>query len=108
MIKLVVKFILNGAALYAAGEFLPGFVISGGFVTLAIAAAVLTILHAFLRPILKLISTPLIWGTLGLFNFVINMALLWLADQLLVQVAIADLKTLFFASLIIALSNSFF
>lgn len=108
MAKLAAKFVLNGAALYAAGHYLPGFAISGGIVTLVIAAALLTVLNTFLRPVLRLIATPLVWGTFGLFNFVINMFVLWLADQFLTQVAIADLKTLFFASVIIALANSFF
>ena len=106
--KLVGKVLLNGAALYVAGLYLPGFILLGGFEALAVGAIVLTVLNAFVRPILRLISTPLIWITFGLFNIVIHVLILWLADQFLTQLAITDLQTLFFASIIIAIANAFF
>lgn len=105
--KLVAKAVLNGAALYIAKTYLVGFTLTGGLETLALGAIVLTLLNAFIRPILRLISAPLVWITFGLFNFAINMAILWIADYLLIQLAIADLWTLFFASLIVAVANVF-
>lgn len=106
--KLVAKAILNGAALYVSRLYLPGFIFLGGLESLAVGAAVLTVLNAFVRPVLRLISTPLIWITFGLFNIVIHVLILWLADQFLTQLTIVDLKTLFFASIIIAITNTFF
>lgn len=105
--KLAAKVILNGAALYVASIYFPGFVIIGGLVTIVIGGVILTILNLFLRPVLRLISAPLVWITFGLFNFVINMFILWFADRLLTQISIADLTTLFWVSIIIALANVF-
>lgn len=106
--KLAGRAILNGAALYVSRLYLSGFLLAGGFESLAVGAAVLTALNTFVRPILRLISTPLIWITFGLFNIVIHVLILWLADQFLTQLTIADFKTLFFASIIIAIANTFF
>ena len=106
--KLVGRVILNGAALYVSRLYLPGFLLVGGLETLAVGSAVLTLLNIFVRPVLRLISTPLIWITFGLFNIIIHILILWFADQLLTQLTITDLKTLFFASIIIAIANSFF
>lgn len=100
--------ILNGAALYVASIYLHGFVIIGGLVTIVIGGALLALLNLFLRPVLRMISAPLVWITFGLFNFVINMFILWFADRLLTQISIADLATLFWVSIIIALANAFF
>jgi putative membrane protein len=108
LVKFIAKIILNGIALYVAARYLDGFTLTGGFATLAIASLVLTVLNIFIRPILKLVTLPLVWLTFGLFNIVINMAILWVADQLLTQLTIADIPTLFWTSIIIALANIFF
>lgn len=106
--KFIAKIVLNGIALYVAKMYLSGFVLADNFQTLVIGALVLTVLNTFLRPILRLISAPLVWITFGLFNLVINMLILWIADQFLTQLTISDLATLFWASLIVAFANAFF
>jgi putative membrane protein len=40
------------------------------------------VLNAFVRPILKLLTCPLILLTLGLFTFVINAIVLWLTSAI--------------------------
>ncbi len=52
------------------------------FGTALLVAVVLGILNALLRPILSFVSFPLIILTLGLFSFVINAAIFWLAAAL--------------------------
>src|SRR3989338_6463443 len=94
IVRLIAKFVLNGAALYVATIYFPAFTLSGGILSLLIGAGVLTGLNLILRPVLRLISAPLVWLTLGLFNIVINMFLLWLADRLLLELAIHDISTL--------------
>ena len=49
---------------------------------LLITALVLTLLTIFARPILRLLSAPINFFTLGLFNIVINAFLFWLAAYL--------------------------
>ena len=105
MKKLIFRAILSALALYVAQKYLAGFELAGGWQTLIIGAVVLALLHTFVRPIARFVFKPLIWITLGLFNIVINMGILWLADTLLIQLNIADKKTLFIASFLTALAN---
>lgn len=106
--KFIAKIVLNAIALFLIAQYFPGFLLSGGLPALIIGALVLTALNMFLRPILHLIATPLIWVTFGLFGIIIHIIILWIADQVLVQLAITNLTTLFWASIILALVNSFF
>ena len=52
------------------------------WITLVLAAFVLTLLQKVVRPILKLLFLPINIVTLGFFSIVINVALLWLATYL--------------------------
>lgn len=52
------------------------------WVTLLLAALVLTILNSIVKPILSLLLLPINIVTLGLFSVVLNVALLWLATYL--------------------------
>lgn len=106
--KVVARVILNGVALYIAVAYFPNFKLEGGAEIFLVAALVLTFLNAFLRPILRLISLPLIWLSLGVFNIVIHILILWVADVVLTQLTITDFTTLFWVSIIIATANSFF
>lgn len=106
--KLVARVVLNGIALYVAVVYFPNFKLGGGAEIFIVAALILTFLNAFLRPILKLISLPLIWLSFGIFNIVIHVLILWVADLILTQLAILDFATLFWVSIIIAIANSFF
>lgn len=106
--KFIAKIILNGAALYIALKYVTGFVVEGGFETIVVAAVVLTLLNTFLRPVLRLLSTPLLFVTFGLFSLVLNVLILWIADQFLAGMAFQSLTALVLTSLIVALANAFF
>jgi len=53
-------------------------------------ALVLGLLNAFLRPILLLLTLPLTLVTLGLFTFVVNAIVFWLATLVPVGVHVTD------------------
>lgn len=108
LFKLIAKIVLNGVALWGAEYYFDGFSIEGGPENLIIVALVVAGLYIFIRPVVKLVATPLIWITFGLFTIVINLALLWAADHYLTELAIADFSTLFWVSLILSLVNAFF
>lgn len=111
MLRIVSKFLgkiaANALGLYAASYFLAGVVLSGGWQGLAIAAIVLAVLHTILRPILKIITAPLVLITFGLFTIIINIAILWVADHYLTQIAFADFYSLAITSIIITVANIF-
>ncbi len=109
MARLLSKFLgkvaANALGLYAASYFLQGVILTGGWQGLAIAAIGLAVLHTILRPILKIITAPLVLITLGLFNVVINIAILWIADHYLTQIAFTDFYSLAITSIIITIAN---
>ncbi|KKU05124.1 MAG: hypothetical protein UX07_C0021G0002 [Parcubacteria group bacterium GW2011_GWA2_45_30] len=107
LLKFIGRVILNAAALYAADELLTGFTRNGGWEILLAGAVILALLNTFLKPILRLITFPLRWITLGLFNIVIAMVILWIFDFLAVQFTVDGITTLFLAALIVMLANSF-
>ena len=106
--KLLAHIVLNALAFYITSTYIvKGFILSGGIEGLLIAAAVLALLHTFLRPLLKIITAPLVWITFGLFSIIINGAILWIADRYLVQIAFDDLYSLIVTTIIITVANAF-
>jgi putative membrane protein len=70
---------------------------------LLVASLLLGILNAFLRPILLLLSLPLLIVTLGLFTLVINALLLLLVGWLVGTFAVAGFWAAFWGALVISL-----
>jgi len=95
----------NFVALLAAVYFIPGFQIIPGFTNFLFAAAVLTLINAFIRPILKLLFTPIIFLTFGLGTLIINGLMLLLLDKLLTNITIIGILPLIYATLIITAVN---
>src|SRR5512142_2842143 len=78
---LLLRWLLNTIALLIVAHVVPGFHYRD-LVTLAIAALVLGLLNAIVRPILWLLTLPLTIVTLGLFLFVLNAIMLELTSFL--------------------------
>ena len=77
----LVRLIVNAAALWVASRLVPGFVITG-LTPLILAALVLGLINAIVRPVLVVLTLPLTLVTLGLFLFVLNAFCLWLTSRL--------------------------
>ncbi|OGZ31911.1 MAG: hypothetical protein A3I88_03130 [Candidatus Portnoybacteria bacterium RIFCSPLOWO2_12_FULL_39_9] len=105
--RFVVQILTNGLAIFLADYLLPGLVFTGNILTLLIAGLILGLINFFLRPVLKLISAPLIALTLGFFSIAINMGLLRLLDYLVPELTIAGLETYFWGTIIISAVNIF-
>jgi putative membrane protein len=74
--KLLLVWLINAAALMAVAYLLPGISVAS-FVTALVAALVLGLVNAVIRPVLVLLTLPATVLTLGLFIFVINGLLFW-------------------------------
>ncbi len=87
MTKLIIRWFINFAALFAAAWLVPGITVdgAGGWTVYAIMAIILGLVNAILRPLLKLLTCPLIILTLGLFTLVINAFTLWLSSWIAVN-----------------------
>ena len=81
MLSLIARWILNAAALVLVAYLYPGVTIER-FLTAAIAALVLGLVNAVIRPILIILTLPVTLLTLGLFIFVINALLFWFVAEI--------------------------
>ena len=77
----VIRLVVNAAALWVAAQLVSGFVITG-VTPLILAALVLGLINAIVRPILLILTLPLTLVTLGLFLFVLNAFCIWLTSRL--------------------------
>jgi len=80
--KIVIRWLLLAAALLLVANLYPGVQVSS-FSSALVAALVLGLLNALLRPILVLLTLPVTVLTLGLFLFVINALMFYFAASLL-------------------------
>jgi putative membrane protein len=80
--KLLIIWALNALALIAVTNFVPGVHVSG-FTAALIAALVLGLVNALIRPVLLLFTLPVTIFTLGLFIFAINGLLFWWVGSML-------------------------
>ena len=79
--KLLLVWLINAVALMAVPYVVPGIAVSG-FLTALVAALVLGLVNAVIRPILVLLTLPATILTLGLFIFVINALLFWFVAEI--------------------------
>ena len=81
--RLLIRWAISGVSLFVAAWLVPGIHVEReGWVAYAVMAAILGLMNAVVRPVLKLLSCPLIMLTLGLFTLVINGFTLWLASAI--------------------------
>ena len=81
--RLILLWLLNACALLAVAYLMPSSIQVASFATAMIAALLLGLVNVVLRPVLVLLTLPVTLLTLGLFLFVINGLMFWLAGSLL-------------------------
>lgn len=79
---LLLRLLVNAGALWAATALVPGISFVGDTGRFLIVALIFGLLNALVRPILLLLSLPLLILTLGLFTFVLNALILMLLGSL--------------------------
>lgn len=73
---LLLRWIIVAVTLLALTQFVPGFEVSGFYFAL-IAALIIGLINAVIRPVILLLTLPINMLTLGLFTFVVNAFILW-------------------------------
>ncbi len=81
MAYILFRWIINALALLLVANIVPGFEVST-FYSALIAALVLGLVNALVRPLLFILTLPVTIVTLGLFTFVINALMLWLVSSI--------------------------
>ena len=79
--QIVIRLLINAAALWAATRIVPGISFDGAWSTLFIVALIFGVLNIAVRPLLWFMTLPLLILTLGLFTFVLNALMLWLTGS---------------------------
>lgn len=102
---LLLRVVLNGLAVAAAAWLFPGIHWRGGIWTLFLTGLVVGAVNLIVKPIVTVLSCPLLVLTLGLFYLVINGAMLALADLLLVPLRVDGFVWAMVGGLWIALVN---
>jgi len=113
MLKILKPFIIYALIIGLLAWLLPTISLTN-YTTLAIVSVVFTLLQKIAKPIIKILFLPINVITLGLFNFVINIFLLWSASYLVPGFTIKAMRvfninlsyfmTLLFLSMIISFS----
>jgi putative membrane protein len=105
MRSLLLHWILNAAALWVAAALIPGLEFHGGPGRLLLVAAVFGIVNSTLRPLLTILTCPLIILTLGLFTLVLNALMLlvtgWLSESWDLGFSVSGFWAAFFGGLVV-------
>ena len=103
--RILLSIVFNAIALYATAMVVPGITWRGNIVALLVAGAIFGLFNLIVRPVALLLSLPLLIVTLGLFYFVLNGILLWVASFILPGYNVAGLIPGILGSLVFAIVN---
>src|ERR1043166_7106188 len=102
MLRILVVWLINAAALAAVAYLMPSVTISSAGAALA-AALVLGLVNTLIRPLLVLLTLPATVLTLGLFIFVINGLLFWFVASFVKGFWVDGFWSAFFSAIVYAL-----
>jgi putative membrane protein len=94
--RLALRWAFNVAALFVAAWVLSGVSYGDDWWALLIAAIVFTLVNAFIKPVLAILSIPFIVVTLGIFYFLLNILMLYITDWI---VGPFEIKTFWWGAL---------
>jgi putative membrane protein len=102
VVYFILRVLVAALGLWLATEWVPGIrVESPG--TLILAALLLGVVNAIVRPIVVILTLPFTLVTLGLFLLVINAAMLGLVAAFLPRMGIEGFWSAFFAAIIVSI-----
>ena len=110
--KLIIGVALNSLALYLVTLLMPEVVYTGGIRFIVVGGFIIGLMNTFVKPIMKILSLPVLIATMGLFMVVLNLILFWVSMWLInvidisgVSVNIERPSTYLLASLIFTFIN---
>lgn len=104
--RAIIRILINAVALAAAAHFVTG-IYYVGIPSLLLMALIFGLVNAFIKPVIKVLSCPLLILTLGLFTFIINAFMLllagWIAETFGVHFGVRGFIPAFWGALIISI-----
>jgi putative membrane protein len=108
----VMRLVITALALWVAVRLVPGLEFEGSSFALLGVALVFGVVNAVLKPILTVLTCPLIFLTLGLFTLVLNAVLLlvteWLSQALGLGLVVDGFWPAFWGGLLVGISSTIF
>ena len=98
--RMILLWILNAVALLAVAWLLPNSIHVASFGSALLAALILGLVNALVRPVLLVLTLPVTLLTLGLFIFVLNGLMFWLAGSLIDGFVVAGFWPAVFGSMV--------
>jgi putative membrane protein len=98
----LLRLIVNAAALWVAAQLVPGIVVTG-LTPLLLAALVLGLINAIVRPVLLILTLPLTLLTLGLFIFILNAFCLWLTSRIVPGFVVQSFAAALLGALVVSI-----
>ncbi len=102
---ILLRILFNALGLLLIAKYVPGITVDS-FYTALIAAVILGVFNAILKPILVLLTLPITLLTLGLFSLVINAALFIFAASFIEGFAVASFWYALLGSLLMSLIST--
>lgn len=106
--RLVLRWAGLALAVWLAASLVPGVHVRGGLLTTLWVALLFGLVNAFLGPILRVLSFPLTFLTLGLFALVVNAALVGVTAWLSAKFDVDGFWSAFLTALVISLVSMVF
>ena len=100
--RLIARFLVIAAAVWVVAAVVPGVQVEEGVESYLVIALIFALVNMLVKPLLKLLSFPLLLLTLGLFLIVINAALLGLTALLTDRMSIDGFGPAAIAALVIS------
>ncbi len=97
---IILRLLINALTLLLITRLIDGFTVDSFYYAL-IAAVVLGLINAIIRPIIHFFTFPITILTLGLFSLVINAALIWFASSFLDGFTVEGFLPAIFAAIIL-------
>ena len=102
---IVLRTLITMLGLFLASVLVPGVSISGAW-TFILAAVLLGLVNAFVRPIAFVLTLPITLVTLGLFLFVLNAAMFGLVAAMLDNFIVAGFWSALFGAIIVGITST--
>ena len=103
--EILLRYVGNLAALWVASEIFDEMTYGDSFWVLAVAALVFTIVNWIVKPVLAILSIPIIILTFGVAYFFVNVLMLLLTSELVGDFAVGGFWTYVGATIVIWLVN---
>ena len=100
-----VRWLINAIALWFAAWLVAGVHLSENLLEVAMVALVFGVANTFIKPVVLLLSLPMLLLTLGLFTFVVNAAMLALVASLTLGLTLDGVSSALLGSAVVSIAS---